>query len=499
MLQRRQRRMAQKKVEDSSSLDHHDLESATALLSGGMNKKRDQHPNKSVGLTVWHVAQTTRTVIRLFVLMGLLVLSGVFYFVFMTTSPPSSQHQQQRLLDQLDPDDLMPCTYTQLDHAFRPPTRTISPFVSSSPNKRADCSWKLEDEILRIPIDAVASRHHLTKLGSGYKGGVHQAILKIDDVDALVGELALGNYCTVAVKSDHCHSFTTYLFSARSSRSCLQPWSLLWNDASYLGGEYTGGLVFQALLESHSVEKYPGIVPTWAMIHDTDNPVWSRLPRRWLQGAPHPDASLKGIVMPLMDYTPLNQLTKKQVARLAQNTTYLSHMMLPAAEGLVFVNHLGLAFQDILKTNLGITNDWSHALIFDNTYLALQQQPQQQPQQQQQQQQQDNADSNNHCPKDQVECQFCPEPVFGAANYTKHRLGNQGALDSDRLGFLNILLWLLEQVPERRQAWKLKQSLTICDSMPQIAEVLRIHAAKLPDPVKQLSSRRRTSSTTGGY
>ena len=122
---------------------------------------------------------------------------------------------------------------------------------------------------MRIPIDAVVNRNSLEKLGHGYKGGVHKAIIQIANAERSERHNDGSYYCTAAVKSDHCHSLTSNVFFGRSERSCLQPWSFLWNGASYLGGEYTGALVFQALLKSHHVEDYPGVVPTWAMIQDT--------------------------------------------------------------------------------------------------------------------------------------------------------------------------------------------------------------------------------------
>ena len=46
------------------------------------------------------------------------------------------------------------------------------------------------------------------------------------------------------------------------------------------------------------------------------------------------------------------------------------------------------------------------------------------------------------------------------------------------IGFRNILLWLLGNVgpDNKRQAWKRKQSVEVCTSMPQIVEELRGHA-----------------------
>jgi hypothetical protein len=448
-MQRRQsmqRRQTRKKFEDSLDFD---LE----LKSGGIDDHGEEKREDPPSATFWHMVTAT-TAARLLLLMVLLVLATICY---------GWKTPDLMLLLEIDSNELAPCAYSQLEEAFRKP-RTPSSSSSSHQEQEQDndCSWKLEHEILRIPMDAVVNRNSLEKLGHGYKGGVHKAILRIANAErsdtSVLKPPRPEDYCTAAVKTDHCHSLTSNVFFDRSERSCLQPWSFLWNDASYLGGEYTGALVFHALLKSQQVGDHPGILPTWAMIQDTKYPLASRLPRRWLQGSPHPDASFKGIIMPLMDFTPLDRLTQGQLSRLVQNTTYLAHMMLPAAKGLVFVNHLGLAFQDILRKNIGIRNDWRHAFIYDYTYLALQ--------------------KEDTCPKDLAECQFCPEAVFVAANYTDHRVGNKGALTSDMIRFRRILLWLLGKVGElgKRQASTLKQSLEQCISMRQIVEVLQRHA-----------------------
>jgi hypothetical protein len=303
------------------------------------------------------------------------------------------------------------CSYNQLETSFS----SLSLSANDEHANNENC-WSLQEEVLRIPPSAIVNRNHLPKLGNGFKGGVHLAIFDLG------GDKK--SWCKAALKTDHCHSLLhdNNLFTDQTSLSCVSDNSFLWNDASYLGGEYTGALVFRALQKrQRKMQAANGIIPTWAVVYDDSSKgLVSIRPRSWLQGAPHPDNKLLGMVMPLVDFTPSNQLDRQRRRLLSGNLTSLANMLLPAAEALEFVNGLGLAFQDLLPSNVGITDE-NHSVLYDNSYMALQKDVQ--------------------CPwqQDHDVCAFCREPVFFKANYTQHRWEGHTAIQSDLRSFRKVI------------------------------------------------------------
>lgn len=347
--------------------------------------------------------------------LGIVIISLVgMYFLFW---------EEDSFLFPQGTDHIPACTFAQLENAFGHKTKFNHP---------QDC-WSLKDEILRVPIQAIINRRHLEPLGHGFKGSVHKAVLQIDS----------NQFCTVAVKSDHCHTLHFYGFSGTS---CLQPYTFLWNAASYVGGEYTGALPFYA----HHQEAVEGLLPTWAVVEDRDHPQKSRLPRSWLAGAPHPDPAIKGVVMPYVaDFVPLSKWRPNQHLSVVDNEDPL-HLLVRAAKGLEYLHHMGLVVQDILPKNIGVHE--STSFLYDNTYLSLEQPP---------------------IPKKgERETNFCIEPVFFSPPYMGHRQANTTAMESDVQGFVQLVVRRLSyptrDLAEKHRLWNALKKVTTASKLVHV-------------------------------
>lgn len=358
---------------------------------------------------------------------------------------------------------LRACSYEELFAAFGTGQEDSNDEAKSG-NVKKNC-WSLAETVLQVPASAVDTQS-LKRLGSGFKGSAQKTAISIGN----------GDYCNVVTKTDHCHSvFGSNFFTDRTSTSCLQPYSFLFNDASYIGGEYTGALVHQALRHVNKDKTRKsfidaGVLPTWGVVQDIVYPQWTRLRRSSLQGSPHTDGTLKAVIMPLVEsFTPLNKLSSEARQMISQNATTIARTMLPAAEGLALVNGMRLAFQDLIEGNIGIVlavqsksvvgqTSGTHfkSFVYDHTYLTLQ--------------------PNDECtlPDDQSEaCNFCYETAFeSGGNYTNHRYDKSGAIKSDMEGFRSILLRLFRQSPESTNSVA-KRALLKCNTIEDVVSLLR--------------------------
>lgn len=237
------------------------------------------------------------------------------------------------------------CTFNDLHETFARPT--------SKSNGEENC-WSLQEEILRIPYQSILNRNHMPRLGAGYKGGVHKARILLNG----------SRTCWAAVKSDHCHTLMQNPFFDRTGVPCIADYTYLWNDASYLGGEYTGAMLHYAAMR-HNLT-LSGFLPTYAVIVGT--PLYSRLARSGLNGSPHVDPSILGAVMPLQSFTPLADISTGH--EIHRNSTTFSRTMLPAAEAMAFSHDMGFVWQDIIDRNIGIRSSDHLAMLYDNTYFS---------------------------------------------------------------------------------------------------------------------------------
>jgi hypothetical protein len=314
-------------------------------------------------------------------------------------------------------DSVVPCTYEQLETTFQ---NEIPPETNN------DC-WNLRDRLLHVPSKCIVNKDSMPVVGHGFKGGVHKALVR-----------TTSGYCSAAVKTDHCHSLFSNPFFDRTARSCLASGSYLWNDASYIGGEYTGALVFHVARKLG--QPFPrGLLPTWAIVVQ-DQPLWSWKRRSELQGSPHPDGRILGVLMPWQKLEPI----RPQLEQL--NVSAAARMLLPAAEGLKFVSQIGLAFQDIIEGNIGFAkagSDDPHAVLFDNSYLSIQ----------------------APCLLPGDSCEFCREDVFSVANYTNHQFSGRDAMQSDVVGFFRALTKMLKRN-------SLTRGLSNCDTTTKVVNFL---------------------------
>ena len=235
---------------------------------------------------------------------------------------------------------LAPCTFEDLSNAF-PPRRNGNP---TSPHKPPHC-WSLEENIIRIPSQAIVNRHALTPLGSGNKGGVYKAVITLRS-----------SQCVAALKTDHCRNLWT-----GGPTSCVNPWAIQTRPESFWGSEYTGAVVYyySAVLKESTLA---GLLPTWAVVHGP--PVVSWLPHAWWRGAPHTDSTIIGVLMPLQSN--FHPMVKGQGPPPHIDMRQTARTLLPAARGLEYVHSLGLVFQDIVEKNVAV--DYEHNLSF---YLII--------------------------------------------------------------------------------------------------------------------------------
>eukprot|EP00978_Attheya_sp_CCMP212_P033277 scaffold133623_cov55-Attheya_sp.AAC.2 len=244
------------------------------------------------------------------------------------------------------------CSYELLYNAFRP-----NKMKKTSDNKKKRDCWSPQDEILQIPVDSILNRNTMSKsqLGSGSKGGVYTAILKLDGA---------GNVCTAALKTQECKKSG----GKKGWTSCVHHESAYYvdNHAS-IAREFMGGFLYIATRKA-GIE-LPSLIPTWGVVV-TDHEPYSRIPQTNIT---YP--IIVGVVMPIRKLTTVLDIVEYEMSHLIPNTWMgVVRMMLPAAEALLFMEHLGMSFQDPMSKNIGIPKDESRsqgALVYDNTHLSL--------------------------------------------------------------------------------------------------------------------------------
>jgi hypothetical protein len=175
----------------------------------------------------------------------------------------------------------------------------------------------------------------------------------------------------------------------------------------------------------------PGLLPTWAVIEDVKHPLYSP-PTTYheLGGYPHPDATIKGVIMPLWAFTPVSTILSEKKSDTQRSTTTaaeLARVMLPAAQGLEFVGGMGVAFRDLLEKNVGILADTKEGIVYDHSFIGVQ--------------------HVENCSS--IACNFCMEDAFPPFDDHYHhqikgiRLGHPYVL-GDMHNFRNVIVKLVQ-------------------------------------------------------
>eukprot|EP00550_Attheya_septentrionalis_P007400 CAMPEP_0198295638 /NCGR_PEP_ID=MMETSP1449-20131203/28823_1 /TAXON_ID=420275 /ORGANISM="Attheya septentrionalis, Strain CCMP2084" /LENGTH=425 /DNA_ID=CAMNT_0043996009 /DNA_START=233 /DNA_END=1510 /DNA_ORIENTATION=- len=261
-----------------------------------------------------------------------------------------------------------PCSYELLYKAFRHHSdmnEKMDKYEATEQQQQQprDC-WRPEDEVLQIPVDAIANRHDLDAIGGGSKGGIFTAIIKLD---ATIGNT--DTVCTAALKTEECRPMKreTLEEDADDWISCVDPRARS-SDYGDMRKEFMGAFVFVAARKSGT--DLPGIIPTWAIVVDDKYP-------STMVGTNISYPFVVGAIMPLMKFKTFEAIENASLTHLVPNndTVGFAKVMLPVAEALLFMKKLGMSYQDIRSKNLGITTvsqqDLNRAVVYDNTYLSF--------------------------------------------------------------------------------------------------------------------------------
>jgi hypothetical protein len=149
----------------------------------------------------------------------------------------------------------------------------------------------------------------------------------------------------------------------------------LYNAHSYAGAEYAGALAWygqgmrqrqklQNQISQAPLSPVPGLLPTWAIVQDQKRPLlpWSnnkRTRRRGgennnkllLNGSPHPDPSVVGVLMPIQTSGFQSLKDSKTLKAVTATSSQLAAVMLPAARGLAYCKNMGIALRDLVEKN----------------------------------------------------------------------------------------------------------------------------------------------------
>ena len=304
----------------------------------------------------------------------------------------------QLLQAAIDVDQVPDCTFQDLLQ-FKKQTNT----TTNTPKSTTENGWKLQEEIIRVPADAIFNREHLPTLGTckgpaaGVLGSVHKAVIKLPSQKQQQRKHA---FCKAVLKTDKCYSILPLEFTAeevcdksgkncvcvsKTAHSCLDP-KAGWNFVTNTRGEYLGALPWYAQVKTGNYQK--GLLPTYAIVEAKDRPLRQWVPEfilRWFVSywvPPHPDRSVMGILMPLLKFQDLESLFQKKIEKdpkeLKQFTGLkIAKLMVSATEGLVYIHRMGLVYQDILPKNIGIlwpkdNTTEPYSLLFDNLYMGTQ-------------------------------------------------------------------------------------------------------------------------------
>ena len=292
------------------------------------------------------------------------------------------------------------CTFSDLDSAFRkkpiPPTND------------GEC-WSLKDRVIRIQKTDILFKDK-KHLGSGAGARVMEVTL----------QLAPQRYCRAAYK--------------RQVHARYQ-----------MGGEYTASLATYA---QYGRTPEPGLVTTWALVQDRENPLKLENSER---GSLHVfrDSSIIGIIMPLAKMTLVEDWIKEKKLLDARS---LARIMLPAARALQLLSEMGLETQDIHPGNIGVTkaDGVERGVIFDSTHMSV---------------------KPNHTCASSI-CRYCPETDFPVAGErgSKYHAG-WDASRTDAIRFREIVVELLKM--DDPQSDLLKSALEKSTTAREVVEALK--------------------------
>lgn len=337
-----------------------------------------------------------------------------------------------------------PCTYRQLEQAFRNRTQyTTLPSSRNSSVSEQQC-WRLQDEVLRVPVDAITNRDSLRKLGGGAYGSVSKAVVRLNEKEQ----------CIVAVKTDQCFQAWTNPFK-KGRVSCISPYAYNIRRTS-LGAEYTGALVFAASQKvSLDDDTLSGFLPTWGVLQDRHpTPSWTIFPGESSMYNTHvTDPLVKGVIMPLRKFEDFRELTTDERTGIATDAGAVAKIMLPAAKALEFISGLGAAFGDICDKNIGLVspkNGPPYAMLYDNSKFTL-----------------EGEGSNNCTLEGQLKeaCNFCMEESFPRSH--------EAIRNNDARRFRGQIKDLLEYNQDPESGRELKVALDKCGTIHDVVETLQ--------------------------
>lgn len=387
------------------------------------------------------------------IIASLLIITIALFCVLEYTGIPQHHHDDPN--DPLVQADYPRCTFDDLYSAFHPATKKFKRYdrsraAGADAGSSSPQCWSLEEEILRVPAHAI-HRHHLVRLGNGFRGAVYKAVV----------DLPNRQRCLAAVKTDHCNTPSSGFRKKQTRHSCLEPHSFFLNKDSYMAGEYTGAAMTYAIRHMKQQRNGTdyirraerGLLPTFGLIQDFGHPLWANHKRSQLKGYPHPDATVKGILMPLVDFEPLSSLSPPNERLLLQDARSIAAAMLPAAEGLQLVSGMRLSYRDVSEKNIGFVReaDAVRSMIFDNSYVAIEDQ--------------------QACmlPEHQKEgCNFCEDGVM------YHTEPWMDGIQTDLVAFRSIVLMLLDRTSDAStEKVEFAENVGRCTTIQEMVKVLR--------------------------
>lgn len=166
--------------------------------------------------------------------------------------------------------------------------------------------------------------------------------------------------------------------------------------------------------------------------------------------------------MPLIEFTPIVHLSPKE--RQSLSPVAIAKIMQSSADGLVLLNRMGIAFQDIRSPNVGLVTDATtgerYSILYDNSYMGLQ----------------DTVPCEGH----DIACQFCDKDAFvKAKRQRKEHFRASDALTLDMIYFRRVILDdLLHPHSEDELEMELRARLTACNDIYELQTVLQDFVAR---------------------
>jgi hypothetical protein len=181
-------------------------------------------------------------------------------------------------------------------------------------------------------------------------------------------------------------------------------------------------------------------MPTWAIVLNDDN------------YSPFRTREASRVMGSIQPYRPMERIHHDFGVDKTSNE--LARIMVPAAQGLAFLNELGFAHQDILPSsfkNVGIVQDDDespYSIVYDYGYLAY-----------------EGRDGVTPCSLGRA-CEFCVEPSFP-------RPKMEHAIENDLDSFRAILLKLFDNTTDQTRADQMQKGLRQCKNMKEVTGVLQ--------------------------